>query len=211
MTELETIAAERSALVDRLSSLTDDDWQVPSLCRGWSVRDVLGHLVTPFVVSARTLLVTAARERGVDAAMDVLARRIAERDPDDLLALLRQHARSRFRPPGQPFGAPLTDAVVHSVDIRWSLGDVRADWGDPARLAPLLQYLTTRRARIAFLPGRRLAGLRLQASDQNWSSGTGAVVAGPSLSLAAAVLGRAPAFDDLTGAGVAVPRQRTGA
>src|SRR5665213_2449281 len=39
------IHAERAALVADLGSLTDQQWATPSLCGGWTVRDVLGHMV----------------------------------------------------------------------------------------------------------------------------------------------------------------------
>ncbi|MFB7758070.1 maleylpyruvate isomerase N-terminal domain-containing protein, partial [Streptomyces sp. NPDC056121] len=41
------VHAERAALIDDLarSHLTDDQWLKPSLCDGWTVHDVLAHLV----------------------------------------------------------------------------------------------------------------------------------------------------------------------
>jgi Mycothiol maleylpyruvate isomerase N-terminal domain len=38
------IHAEREALAEDLSSLVGAQWQTPSLCAGWSVRDVFGHM-----------------------------------------------------------------------------------------------------------------------------------------------------------------------
>lgn len=35
---------ERSRLADLLESLPQVDWDQPSLCQGWSVRDVGAHL-----------------------------------------------------------------------------------------------------------------------------------------------------------------------
>jgi uncharacterized protein (TIGR03083 family) len=39
------IHAEREALADDLASLTDEQWATASLCPGWPVRDVLGHVI----------------------------------------------------------------------------------------------------------------------------------------------------------------------
>jgi len=39
------VHAERHALVDDLSRLTDEQWRTPSLCEGWTVHDVAAHLV----------------------------------------------------------------------------------------------------------------------------------------------------------------------
>jgi uncharacterized protein (TIGR03083 family) len=201
MSTAETIRRERLGLVERLSDLSPEQWDTPSLCAGWSVRHVLAHLVTPFVVSKPQMLVEVLRSRGVAGAMDRTARRVAEQPPGELLALLEQNAASRFTPPGQPLEAPLTDIVVHGADIRWVLDDDREDWGDPTRLRPVLDYLVSPKARRAFVPRRRLQGVRLVADDQEWSHGDGLEIGGSSLALAAGVLGRAAAQPLLSGAG----------
>jgi uncharacterized protein (TIGR03083 family) len=38
------IDAQRAQLSDLLADLTDDEWRKPSLCAGWTVRDVAAHL-----------------------------------------------------------------------------------------------------------------------------------------------------------------------
>ena len=37
--------AERLELADLLDTLTPEQWAAPSLCAGWSVRDVCSHLI----------------------------------------------------------------------------------------------------------------------------------------------------------------------
>lgn len=39
------LADERADLVDFLSTLTEDEWDTPSLCEGWRVRDLVTHLL----------------------------------------------------------------------------------------------------------------------------------------------------------------------
>lgn len=203
MQEFELVARERLLLVERLSHLTAGDWQRPSLCEGWAVRHVVAHLVTPFLVGPATMALHVARHRGVAGAMDAIARRIAdEHAPDELLAVLTRHARSRFRPPGLPASAPLTDVVAHSADIRWALGDPVSDWAEPARLAPALDFLVSARARAGFVPGGRLRGVALTADDAEWRWGGGETVTGPSLALVMATLGRTEAGPLLRGPGV---------
>lgn len=200
-----TIREERLLLAERLQPLSDSDWERPSLCAGWTIRHVLAHLVTPFVVSAPAMVVAVTRHRSIGRAMDGAARRIAaQRAPEELLSILQANASSTFRPPGLPLGAPLTDAVAHSADIRWALGDPPADWASPARLRPVLDFLTGARARAGFVPPGRLRGVALVAEDQDWRHGAGAVVRGPSLALALAVLGRAAAIPHVSGEGVAL-------
>src|SRR6266581_4059573 len=40
------IHAEREALIADLATLTDEQWAARSLCASWTVRDVLGHMIT---------------------------------------------------------------------------------------------------------------------------------------------------------------------
>jgi uncharacterized protein (TIGR03083 family) len=40
------IKEKRRTLVDALGKLSDADWDKPSLCRGWTVRDVVAHMVS---------------------------------------------------------------------------------------------------------------------------------------------------------------------
>lgn len=37
---------ERSDLLDFLRTLTPEQWNAPSLCRGWSVKDVAAHMIS---------------------------------------------------------------------------------------------------------------------------------------------------------------------
>ena len=204
----EGLARERRALVARLRDLPQEQWSTPSLCAGWTVHHVLAHLTTPFLVSVPAMGLQFLRHRGISAAMDAATQRLAQRPPAELLDVLERHAGSTFRPPGLPLASPMTDAVVHSADVRWGLGDDHADWGDPSRLRPVLGFLTGRRAVLGFVPPGRLAGLRLVAVDTHWSSGAGAEVRGPALPLAMGVLGRTAALEHLSGDGVEVLRSR---
>lgn len=59
------------------------------------------------------------------------------------------------------------------------------------------------------VPERRLEGLHLAATDQDWSWGVGRQASGPSEALAAmAGSGRSVALDDLTGPGIGAFRDR---
>jgi hypothetical protein len=49
---------------------------------------------------------------------------------------------------------------------------------------------------------KRIAGLTLNATDANWSTGDGPEVSGPILSLVMVMTGRQAALADLTGNGV---------
>ena len=44
-----------------LHTLADDDWDRPSLCEGWRVRDVVGHILDGNELRLRTLPLRLAR------------------------------------------------------------------------------------------------------------------------------------------------------
>ena len=112
------IAAERMRLADGLDALGPPEWEAPSLCAGWTVHVVGAHLNAPFEVSAPAVLFQMARARSLDGGFDRVARRLAERlDPAACIAGLRDHADSRFTPPGSGPEAPLTDVIVHGADM----------------------------------------------------------------------------------------------
>ena len=46
MTALELARDERLAFADFLAGLTPEQWAAPSLCAGWTVRDVAAHCVS---------------------------------------------------------------------------------------------------------------------------------------------------------------------
>ena len=208
MDEFGEIQDERLRLVDRLRSVRARDFDQPSLCEGWTVRQVLAHLVTPFLVSRASMASAVVRRGGISAAMDAKAREIAERPPAQLVGILEQHAASRFRPPGMPVAAPLTDVIAHSADIRWVLDDERADWATEQRMRPVLDFLVGRRSRIGFVPAGRVRGLRLIVDELQWEHGRGAEVRGAALAMTMAILGRRPALCLLTGYGVPALSER---
>src|SRR5579872_4787538 len=41
------VAASYDALADVLEAIGEDDWDTPSLCEGWRVREVVAHLTMP--------------------------------------------------------------------------------------------------------------------------------------------------------------------
>ncbi len=46
-TDLQPEAAEYLALADLLASIAEAEWDCPSLCDGWRVREVVAHLTMP--------------------------------------------------------------------------------------------------------------------------------------------------------------------
>ncbi len=194
-----TIAAERAALAEDLQSLDDGQWDTPSLCEGWSVRDVLAHMTATAKISVGAFfpkLVSSGFSLSKMQDKDLAAERGTS--GADTLAGFGAVVGSTKHPPG-PTDSWLGETLVHGEDIRRPLGLAHA-------------YPTEAAVRVAdFYKGsnlvmgskRRIAGLHLAATDTDWIHGEGPEVEGPIMSLLLAMTGRQAALADLTGAGVA--------
>ena len=60
----DAITAERGALCEVLSDLRSDEWDEPSLCEGWRVRDVVAHMTMPFRYSRAKFIRELSRDWG---------------------------------------------------------------------------------------------------------------------------------------------------
>jgi uncharacterized protein (TIGR03083 family) len=200
------IADERRGLAALLSGLTAEQQATRSLCSAWSVHDVVAHLVVPLEVGIPKFAWTMLRCRGnFDRANVRLAREQARRPFGELVGVLRQKADSRFTPPGAGPESPLADLLVHGLDIRRPLG-LRRDIPDQ-RLQKTLTYLTAGPV-SGVVPAGRVDGLRFEADDVDWGSGSGPAVRGRAEALLLALSGRTVALDHLSGDGVSTLRRR---
>ncbi len=195
---------ERRDLADYLATLTDEDWSQPSLCPRWSVRDVAGHVPSYDELGWPGLLALLARSRlSLERSNQRLVEQTRRRSTDDLVARLRQHAVPRGITAMFGGRIALTDTLIHHQDIRRALGHPRSV---PAgRLVAALEFAP--RARALPAPGN-VRGLRLVATDLDWSSGSGPEVAGPGEALLVAVAGRSEALSDLSGPGLGLLAER---
>ena len=78
----------------------------------------------------------------------------------------------------------------------------------PEDWRPVLDFLLTRPAERGFVGTGRTQGLRIEATDLDWSHGEGDLVRGRGEALALGIAGRPVAYDDLEGAGVGLLRSR---
>jgi uncharacterized protein (TIGR03083 family) len=199
-----TIHAERKALASDLEGLTDEQWSTPSLCGGWSVRQVLAHMTATASMSPpkffAKLIGSGFR---FNAMVDKGIAANCEGTPADTLARFKARIDSRGAPPG-PVDTWLGETIVHAEDIRRPLGISHAYPVDAAtRVADFY-----RRSNLIIGGKRRVAGLTLRASDADWSAGSGPEVVGPAASIVLAISGRSAGLDDLSGEGVETLRQR---
>ena len=197
-TSWRVIAEQRLALADLLDGLTADEWDRPSLCTDWRVRDVAAHVaMAPQPPGLAAMLGAAARARGSFNRLNHdLAVRHAARPPGEIVAQLRQHAASRRLPAVTNYRNIVPDVLVHSQDIAVPLG----------RDLPMPIAAARAAAERAWEMGwpfwaqRRLRGVRLTATDTDWSVGAGKEVTGPIAALLLLLTGRtATARPHLTG------------
>jgi uncharacterized protein (TIGR03083 family) len=206
--------SQREGFVDTLEALTPDEWLVPSLCGQWRVVDVAAHLAWAPVLGAGAGAVAMARHGFSMNRM--IARSAVEwssRGRGAILDQLRDNARSGARPIGMPPVAALADAVVHGLDVRRPLG--LPGQVPTESLAPLADFtLRTPWPLNAVVGGsarRRVAGVRLVATDASWSYGDGPEVRGSAEALLLLLFGRRPAPGELGGPGAEVLAARLGA
>jgi uncharacterized protein (TIGR03083 family) len=195
------IAERRRSLAAYLRTLPDDAWRAPSLCGGWTVREVAGHLVTPMLMSLPRVTWEVVRCAGsVDRALDRVARRYARLPTDELAAVLDEHADDRFTPPTYGAIAPLTDSVIHTLDVRWSLDARDVIPESAARM--VLDFMVSPKAKA--FGGGRASGLRWTTTDLAWSTGSedDPELSGPTDAVLLVLAGRRAGLDELEGAGV---------
>jgi uncharacterized protein (TIGR03083 family) len=201
------IVAHRRQLADTLDGFSEADWNAVSLCKGWSVRDVVGHLVSILEIPTGTFVWNSVKSRSFDRYANVVALQVGARDTKALAATYRSLVDKRFAPPVVGPIAPLTDLIVHTRDIERPMG--LACHVDPAAQTTILNYVCGGRA-YGFVPPKRTKGLRFEATDMNWSIGVGPKVSGPAEAIMMAVADRPAALADLSGDGVAALAGRLG-
>jgi len=200
--------ANRLLAADMFAGLTQEQWATPSLCAGWTVREIAAHLVPPpNGLSFWSLAGQVLRYRGdLDRMVDDTTRRAAQRPTEDIVRELRERAGVRLKPPATGAAGPMADTAIHLRDAARPLGlNVNPE---PVSWVPVLEFLVSKPASRGFMPRGRLTGLRLAPTDAAWSWGTGAEVRGPCEAVAMAVAGRTSALSELSGAGTTLLARR---
>jgi uncharacterized protein (TIGR03083 family) len=195
------IAGQRRAFAELLAGLDEHEWERPSLCTEWRVKDVAAHLaLTPQSPGVLRILALGLRARGdFDAINRDLAVAHADRPPAQLLAELRGLADSRRKPAITTLDNLLFDTLVHIQDVAVPLGLTVSMPLDAAREGARRVW----RMGWPFWARRRLRGVQLTATDVAWTAGEGAAIRGPVQALLLLLTGRTDAaLPHLTGPGV---------
>jgi uncharacterized protein (TIGR03083 family) len=189
---------QRGVLADMLDGIDTARWSTPSLCEGWTVRDVAAHLTQSHMSKPR-MLIEAVRS---GFRFNAMVHRVAKEDtrsPAQLATALRGMRGSRKRPPGTTVCDPLMDVLVHGQDIAVPLGiDLPMPADAAAAAAQRLWGM-----RFPLNPQRRVRGVELVATDADFHVGTGRVIEAPIRDILMLLAGRPSAIsarlDSLSG------------
>lgn len=200
------ITADRLALADYLSTLSAAQWDARTWCDDWTVKGVTAHLlVSPTMSKGQIFRSFLSSGFNLDKmSAKLVTRMTAAMSTEQMVTATRESAGVQSAPPGlKPIGV-LSEVLVHASDISLALGK-------PFEL-PIAHYTMGLEHMKAVQPvlgcKKRIAGLRLRATDTDWSTGDGPLVEGTAQLLLAAMTGRRQACDGLTGEGVDTLRRR---
>ncbi len=202
---IDMVIAERRALADFLSELPDAQWASATWCDQWNVQQLVGHMTAAANITAPHFAGLLIRNGfNFDKVVGSDLRSYASGSPGEVLGRFKSIIGSRRKPPGPAYVA-LGEVMCHGEDIRRALGSQPGD--HPAEHLRTVgnAYVKTGRP----LRGKaRATGLKLTATDIDWSVGTGPEVRGPAMSLILAVVGRRGVLAELEGPGVATLTSR---
>ena len=195
---------ERRDFAELLATLTPAQWDAPTLCTRWRVRDVVAHVYSYEELSLARVAVRMARSRfNTDRANAIGVAGLAAARNAELLAYARDHIQPRGLTALMGGKIALTDGMIHQQDIRRPLGRAR-----DIPTARLVAALDTARTAPTLAAAGRIRGLSLTATDLDWATGDGPVVEGPGEALLMAIAGRGGITPELTGPGVSILAER---
>jgi uncharacterized protein (TIGR03083 family) len=204
--------AEMASISEYLHELDDEQWDEASLCDGWRVRDVISHMCVGYTTPMPVLLAKIAK-KGFSVPKASRDESIAfgrAHRPDAILATFDDIRTNDIKKGIAKVIKPdeaLVDHLIHHQDIRRPLGRPRVV--PPDRLVAALEVVPGLGGFVG--AKKRVAGLRLIATDLDWSHGRGPVVSGPGEAILLAASGRPAGLAELDGAGATVLRERLAA
>jgi uncharacterized protein (TIGR03083 family) len=181
------VAADFLALADLLDSATDAQWDTPSLCAGWRVREVIAHMTMAARYPEDKFMAELQRcEFDFGRLSNEIAGRDAGLPTRELVANLRSEVMQHWTPPGGGYHGALNHVVIHGLDVTVPLGVPRRSPDDTIRI--VLDDLTLGAVHQHF--GTNIEGRSLQATDLDWSYGSGPALRGAAEDLALVLCGR---------------------
>ncbi len=181
------VASEYLALADVMAAAGEADWNAPSLCEGWRVREVIAHMtMAARYDQAAFMAELQARDGDFGRLSNDIAAQDAQLPTAELVANLRADTLLHWAPRGSYHDA-LNHVVIHGLDAMVPLGYRRYPPAETLQI--VLDDLTAGGIHEHF--GMSIVGRRLETTDLDWSYGSGSVLRGKAGDLALALCGRA--------------------
>lgn len=179
------IDEQRVDLADFLDTLTPEQWETPSLCRGWTVRQVAAH-ITHSTTNWGKLTLELLRSGMRFNALTLRMARDDQRKPEEISAAMRAMVGVRRHPPGTAVADPLMDVLVHGQDIAMPLG-VERTMPIPAAVVAAERVWTMG---FPFNARKRFPNVTFTATDADFSVGDGEVMRRPIQAILMTLSGR---------------------
>jgi uncharacterized protein (TIGR03083 family) len=187
VTDLQSwVAVTYERLADVLAAAPVETWDAPSLCEKWLVRHVIAHVTMPVRLTPEQFGTEMAAAGGDFTVLsDTVAARDGSLPTADLLDQLRSSSLHAWQPPGGGASGALSHAVIHSLDVTIAINQPAA--APVEAMTAVLDRLTTSNGNDFEVD---VTGVRFEAADTDWSSGSGRLVHGDSGSLVSLLSGR---------------------
>ncbi len=194
-------AKARNDFADMIGDLSPEQLEQPTYCDAWTPRGVLNHLASFVDIGIVTFMATLAKHRFKfeTASIDMAARQ-DQRPVAEVLSSLRAKAAKSAAMPMFPEAMTVADVAIHTQDVRRPLGLEGAL--DDEVLDTALDFVTSHKQATAMIDRKPLDGVKLVATDADWTFGSGAEIRGTREALLMAIAGR-PVLDELEGEGTA--------
>ena len=197
---------ERTDLAEFLATLTPEQWDAPTLCALWRVRDVVAHVYSYEELGFGRLAARMLRAGlNGDRASAIGVAEHSSKSPQELVAIARDHIQPKGLTSMMGGRIALTDGMIHHQDIRRPFGLPREIPGDR-----LIAALDMAKSAPTIKASPRIKSLALRATDVDWSTGDGPMVEGTGEALLMAIAGRRGIVSELTGPGVSTLAERIG-
>ena len=202
MATWEHAARVRRDLADMVEGLSAEQLNQQSLCDAWTAQGVLCHVTSFVETPLPKFMWTIAKNRGdFGKASQEMANTQLARPVGDVVNSLRTKATKSAALPMFPEEMTVADTAVHTQDIRRPLGLEGSL--DENTIKTALDFITTHKMGTTLIQERPpLEGVKMTATDMDWSHGEGAEISGPGESLLMPVARRDSALDELSGPGL---------
>ncbi|MFD4438137.1 maleylpyruvate isomerase family mycothiol-dependent enzyme [Bacillus safensis] len=205
---------QRLRTADLLATLSDAEWRRPSLCEGWTVRDVAAHLTLQQLGVGDVIRFTIRHPGtlgGLNRMIREQARVQAVMPPEAMVAEIRGMVGSRRHNVGVTPEETLVDILVHGQDIAVPLGLVLEMSIAATVFASSRVWSYGGRGKAKVFTHVPLGDYRFTATDADWSAGSGPAISGPIAAILLLLTGRPALLDRLSGDGLPALRRRLAA